>query len=137
MTEAPSFGFLKRRLKRKPPSEGARELPATPWSSGSPRPVEIVAPDHFSSTLLVEYAGPLFPAEIVAGSKWTVRLQPPAAGGGWVLDLLALVQRWLESARLPSANVLYGDRSYLIRASSEAPQLLAAMDTPSASAPGP
>ncbi|HMJ00192.1 MAG TPA: hypothetical protein VK488_10200 [Gaiellaceae bacterium] len=81
------------------------------------RPVEIVAPDQLSTALLLEYAAPVFPAELVSGTSWIVRLQPPPSGGGWVLELLALVERWLESARLPCANVLYGGRSYMIRTS--------------------
>ena len=33
------------------------------------------------------------------------------------MALLALVERWLESAQLPCAKVLCGGRSYLIRTS--------------------
>jgi hypothetical protein len=40
-----------------------------------------------------------------------------------VLELLSLVQRWLESARLPWVNVLYGGRSYLIRDTNAARQV--------------
>jgi len=43
-----------------------------------------------------------------------------------VIEFLALVQRWLESAPLPGANVLYGGRSYLIRASMELARLVVA-----------
>ena len=107
MSSAPSTTFLKRR--RKPP-------PAA-WSAKGVRPIEIVAPDQLSMALLLEYAAPTFPAEVVSGTAWIVRLQPPATGGGWVLELLSLVERWLESARLPCANVLYGGRSYMIRTS--------------------
>lgn len=78
-------------------------------------PIEVVAPDSYCSTLLLEQAHPFFPAEIVSGSAWIVRLQPPS-GRGWVLELLALVERWLDSVPLPCAKVLYGGRSYLIRA---------------------
>jgi hypothetical protein len=34
-----------------------------------------------------------------------------------VIELLTLVERWLESAPLPCASLLYGGRSYLIRSS--------------------
>ncbi|MEK6275324.1 MAG: hypothetical protein AABM30_08295 [Actinomycetota bacterium] len=78
--------------------------------------IDIVAPDRFSTAMLMRFAAPLFPAEIVPGSYWTVRLPPPPAQGRWVLELLSLVERWLESAGLSSVNVLYGGRSYLIRA---------------------
>ena len=37
-----------------------------------------------------------------------------------MLELLSLVERWLESAELPCANVLYGGRSYMIRTSDPA-----------------
>jgi hypothetical protein len=108
MSSAPSLTFLKRGRKRPPTAS---------WSLQAVRPVEIVAPDQLSTALLLEYAAPVFPAELVSGTSWIVRLQPPPSGGGWVLELLALVERWLESARLPCANVLYGGRSYMIRTS--------------------
>jgi hypothetical protein len=107
MSSAPSMTFLKRRRKRPPAA----------WSAQDAQPIEIVAPDQLSTDLLLEYAAPVFPAEVVSGTAWIVRLQPPASGGGWVLELLSLVERWLESADLPCANVLYGGRSYLIRTS--------------------
>ena len=108
MSSAPSLTFLKRRRKRPPAA----------WSAAQgARPIEIVVPDQLSTALLLEYATPIFPAEVVSGTAWIVRLEPPATGGGWVLELLELVDRWLASARLPCANVLYGGRSYLIRTS--------------------
>lgn len=108
MSSAPSLTFLKRRRKRPPAA----------WSAvQGARPIEIVAPDQLSTALLLEYAAPIFPAEVVSGTAWIVRLEPPAAGGGWVLELLELVDRWLASARLPCANVLYGGHSYMIRTS--------------------
>ena len=110
MSSAPSLTFLKRRKKREPAA----------WSAQGLRPpIEIVAPDQLSTALLLEYAAPIFPAEVVSGTAWIVRLQPPASGGGWVLELLSLVERWLESAELPCANVLYGGRSYMIRTSTQ------------------
>ena len=108
MSSAPSLTFLKRRRKH-PSAAGAQAA----------RHIEIVAPDQLSTALLLEYAAPLFPAEHVSGTSWIVRLQPPPTGGKWVLELLSLVERWLESAKLPSANVVYGGRSYLIRSSAE------------------
>ena len=83
------------------------------------KPIEIFAPDRYATDLLLLYAAPLFPAEVSPGFVWIVKLQPPATGGGWVVELLSLVQRWLESARLPWANVLYDGRRYLIRPSTE------------------
>jgi hypothetical protein len=64
--------------------------------------IEIFAPDRHSTELLLLYAAPLFPAEISPGFVWIVKLQ-----------------RWLEIARLPWANVLYDGRRYLIRPSTE------------------
>jgi hypothetical protein len=114
MTEAPASPFLKR------------------GNAGSAQPVEIAAHDPYCTSLLFAYAASLFPAEIVSGSGWAVRLQPPTGGGGWVLDLLSLVERWLESARLPCAKVLYGGRSYLIRASTDNAHFRAAAESPRA-----
>jgi hypothetical protein len=73
----------------------------------------------------------LFQAEIVSGSAWIVRLQSPT-GGGWALEFLSLVERWLESAPLPCAKVLCGGRSYLIRASTDVAQFAGAEWAPAA-----
>ena len=103
-----------------------RPSPSTAWSTESVRPVEIVAPDRKSMALLLKEADPFFPAQLVSTDpSWVVRLHPPA-GGAWVLDLLALVERWLESCRLPCAKVLYGGRSYLIRPSTDFAEFSAA-----------
>jgi hypothetical protein len=53
-----------------------------------------------------------------------VRLQArqAARGGWWVLEVLSLLDRWLESVLLPCAKVLYGGHSYLICSSIEAAQ---------------
>jgi hypothetical protein len=77
--------------------------------------VEIVAPDRQSAMLLVDYAAPTFPVEVVAGPSWIVRFRPPPSAGDWVVDLLALVERWLKSAPLPCAKMRRGGCSYLIR----------------------
>jgi hypothetical protein len=110
-----------------------RERGGTP-PTGSVQPIEIVAPDRYRTALLLEYAAPVFPAEIVSGSAWTVRLQPPS-GGGWVLELLTLVERWLESARLPDTTLLYGGRSYLIRASTDLAQFRTMAEPPASLSP--
>jgi hypothetical protein len=83
------------------------------WSSDGKQPVEIVVHDWDSTRILLDYAAPLFPAELVPGSAWTVRLKP-VTRGSWIPQLMSLILHWLESARLPCAKVLYGGRSYLI-----------------------
>lgn len=112
MIEAPALPFLRRGRKR-PPADGG-EHPSPPGASNV-EPIEIVAPDRYCTAVLLEYAGRSFPAEIVAGPGWVVRLQPPARPE-WVFELLALVERWLEYAGLPCAKVRYSGRSYLIGA---------------------
>jgi len=107
--------------------------PASPFRRGGTRrraphgasvkTVEIFAPDRHSTDLLLEYAAPLFPAEIAPGFVWIVRLQPPTTGEGWVDQLLTILRRWLEAARLPWASVVYDGRSFLFRASSDVAQL--------------
>jgi hypothetical protein len=79
--------------------------------------------------LLLEYAAPPFSAELAPGLVWIVRVQPPAQAG-WAIELLSLVQRWLESARLPWATVLYGGRTCLVRPSTDIAQFLAAVEAP-------
>ncbi|HLX32937.1 MAG TPA: hypothetical protein VKR79_09265 [Gaiellaceae bacterium] len=94
--------------------------------------VEIVAPDLECAAVLLEYASPLFPAEIAPGTRSTVRLQPPQAGARWVIELLALVDRWLEAVPLPCANLFYGGRNYLIRSATHVEDLVVAANDESA-----
>ncbi|MEP6910612.1 MAG: hypothetical protein ABI896_09315 [Actinomycetota bacterium] len=110
MSSAPSLSFFKRKRKHLRVASNVEAV----------RAIEIVVRDQLSTALLLEYAGPIFPAsaEHVAETEWVVRLQPPV-GGRWVLELLTLVERWLESTRLPAADVRYGGRTYLIRASGQ------------------
>ncbi len=97
-------------------------MPSAPTSR-----IEIFAPDRDATDLLLLYAAPLFPAEIAAGAVWIVRLQVPG-GPGPMLELLSLVQCWLEAARLPWANLRYYGRSHLIRPSTAFAQFAAAME---------
>lgn len=117
MTQAPASPSVERAETR---SAAPGRAPPSPQR----QPIEIVAPDRFCATLLLEYAAPLFAAEIIAGPAWIVSLQPRTEGA-WVLELLVLVERWLESAPLPCATVHYGGRDYLIRASTQVAQFAA------------
>ena len=106
--------------------------PARPRSSafgGHVESIDIFARNRYCTDLLLEHAAPLFSAEIAPGVVWIVRVQPPAQAG-WAIELLSLVQRWLESARLPWATVLYGGRTCLIRPSTDIAQFLAAVEAP-------
>jgi hypothetical protein len=124
MTQAPASPSAERAGKRPPAPGRAPPSPTGTRNTEHPEPIEIVAPDRFCATLLLEYAAALFAAEIVAGPAWIVRLQPRTEGA-WVLQLLVLVERWLESAPLPCATVHYGGRDYLIRASTQVAQFAA------------
>jgi hypothetical protein len=118
MITAPAVPFIKRAGKRRPaPSDVRRRSPGVRESESAQR-IEIVAPDRYSTAVLLEFAAPIFSAEIIAGPGWIVSLQTPA-GGAWVGDLLALVERWLDYVGLPCAKALYGGRSYLIPASTD------------------
>ena len=82
-------------------------------------PVEVTAPDRDRARALLGDAVAHFQAELVetAGSAMVVRLRPErAASAGWVFELLALVERWLEAHSLQVANVHHGHRSYVIAA---------------------
>ena len=82
-------------------------------------PVEITAPDRASADALLGEAVSHFRAELVetTGPATLVRLRPErAAPTGWVFELLALVERWLEAHSLQVANVHHGNRSYVITA---------------------
>src|SRR4029077_20341650 len=61
----------------------ARTSLPTAWVSGDVYPVDIVVHDRDSARILLEYAAPLFAAEVVSGPVWAIRLQPPA-GEGWI-----------------------------------------------------
>jgi len=102
-----------------PPFAASTRLPndLAALSSESAQPVEVVTPDRYCADLLLEFATPIVPAELLPGEALIVSLQPPLAarGGWWVLEVLALLDRWLESVPLPCAKVLYGGHSYLIR----------------------
>ena len=114
MTEAP-VGLL-RGKHRKQAAAPRVACPPVPSSEGN-HPVEVVTHDEYCADLLIHFAAQLFPAEIVSGPGWIVRLQPPPSGERWVLELVALVERWLESIPLPCAKLLYDGHSYLIRPS--------------------
>ena len=105
--------------RRRPSAPGrTRPIPPGSWNFDNVDAIEIVAPDQYCATLLLDYAAPHFPAEIVPGPGWTVRFQPPATGRDWVIELLTLIETWLRSAPLPCAKVIHGDRHYLVRAPS-------------------
>jgi hypothetical protein len=118
----------------------ATELPFLEHASRRSQPIEIIAPDRYCTTVLLEHASSLFPAEVVYGvgaldggdlvdrAAWIVRLEPPAERD-WALELLSLIERWLEACRLPCAKVLYGGRSYLIRASTDGAWFQAAAES--------
>lgn len=121
MIEAPASPSLKHGRKRPPAPRPAA------WNAESARPIEIVAPDRYCTAVLLDYAAPFRP-EIVSGPGFVVRLRTPA-GAGWVREVLSLVERWLEYVRLPCVKLLYGGRSYLIRASPDLAQLTMAPES--------
>jgi hypothetical protein len=126
MTEGSVVPFPEPGMERPPAAVFA--LRSNSLLAGSPernQPVEIVMPDRHCADLLLEHAAPMVPAELVPVSAgWIVRLQPPPAGSGgwWMLEVLSLLDRWLESVPLPCAKVRYGGHSYLIRSSIETAQ---------------
>ena len=93
--------------------------PATLWDEVLTMPVEITAPDRESASALLGDAVSHFHVELVetAGSATIVRLRPTSTvPAGWVFELLALVERWLEAHGLKVANVHHGSRNYVITA---------------------
>ena len=119
--EARVGGTVVRRLGRRAPRSPRllRAVPATCWDGTPTAPVEITAPDRESAGVLLGEAVPHFRAELVetTGSAVLVRLEPAEAwSAGWVFELLALVERWLEARNLPVAKVRHGHRSYVITA---------------------
>jgi hypothetical protein len=98
-------------------------------------PVDIIAPDLESAHALLGEAAPHFSVELAetAGSAVVVKLKPlQPESGGWVFELLALIERWLEASRLSVANTYYGGRSYLIPAAAHQRELFEVDDPLSA-----
>jgi hypothetical protein len=98
-----------------------RARPETCWDEVLTTPVEVAAPDRESARALLDETMPHFNAELVEtnGATTFVRLRPAStAPVGWVFELLALVERWLEAHNLQVANVHHGRRSYVIQAAS-------------------
>ena len=96
MIQAPAPPFLERSRRGFAAHGAGPSLPAA-WSSRGVHEVEIVVNDMDSTRTSCEYAAPLFSAEVVSGSAWTVRLQRPGEGG-WIQELQSLIERWLKSA---------------------------------------
>jgi len=123
MSEAPVLPFVRPGIKRPSPAACApRSNARAAWSPERVPPLEVVTPDRYCAELLMEFAAPIVASELVPGAGLIVRLQPPLAarGGWWVLEVLSILDRWLESVPLPCAKVLYGGHTYLIRSSVEA-----------------
>jgi hypothetical protein len=133
MTEAPGLPLLKRVERPPPVPRSTRTTPAPVPSIESSKPVEIVAPDDYCATLLLEDAVRFFPAELVHGSGWIVRLHPPP-GAEWALLLFSILEGWMDSIPLPCTKVLYGDKSYLIHATAGTHQTAAFVKPSSATA---
>jgi hypothetical protein len=123
MTEAPVLPFVKQgaaapmsMTAATAAAAAAAETRPEAWPFDDVAAVELVAPDGYSAALLQDYVAPFFRAEIVGAPGWVVRFHPPGDRDDWVLELFALVERWLRAVPLPYAKALQqDDRSYLIR----------------------
>jgi hypothetical protein len=120
MPDAPAATVLGRKAARNRAHDRLRLASPTPAAATTllldgVEAVEIVTPDRHSAMLLLDYAAPTFPAELVQGRAWIVRFRPPPSAEAWVTDLLALVERWLASAPIPCAGMRRGGHSHLIR----------------------
>lgn len=127
MTDAPAPQLV----EVPPTARPERPNPRGAWSSEGLHRVEIAVPDTRRAALLVEYAGPLFSAAIVTDGGLVVQLRPPI-GTRWVIELLVLVDRWLEAAELPFTKLRYCGRSYLIRTPLDVTKLVEAAEAPAA-----
>jgi hypothetical protein len=102
-------------------SRPLRARPETCWDEVLTMPVEVATPDRESARALLDEAVRHFRAELVEtdGATIVVRMRPAStAPAGWVFELLALVERWLEAYGLQVAKVQHGNRSYVITAAS-------------------
>jgi hypothetical protein len=97
-------------------TKGLPERAPLSWDEAASIPVEITAPDSATAAALLAEVHPHFPSELVAGDSWGVKLHAPPETGEWVFKLLALIERWLDVCRLPSGQLRYGGRSYVIPA---------------------
>ena len=115
---------MSRRLSERRARRGGRRT----WSFEGLHRLEIVAPDAECAVLLPEFAAPVLPAQLVGGAATAVRFEPLPNDPGWVIELLAVVERWLDAAPLPCAKLLYGGRSYLIRSTTHVAQLVTTVE---------
>ena len=91
MTQMPTLPLLERL------SGLQASMPAGRLTFEGVTAVEIVAPDLQTAALLLASARVSFPAELVVDSGWIVRFRPPTTpAGDWVIELLALVERWVR-----------------------------------------
>lgn len=107
MTDAPALTVLGSALA------GPRSSAA--WRFEGVESLEIAAPDPHCALLLREYAAPAFPVEIVSGSPLLVTFRRPPAGGDWVVEALALVERWLAAIPLPCARIVHEGPAHVVR----------------------
>ena len=122
MIRAPALTVLQGARSPSWPSTESASSPPGGWTFDGASTVDIVAPDRYCAALLLDHAEPRFPAEIVPGPEWVVRFQLPATSRDWVVELLALIETWLQTAPLPCAKVRHGDYDYLVRAPNKVPQ---------------
>jgi hypothetical protein len=116
MTVTPALTVLEGGRRAGWPLAESAPSPPSGLTFDSVSTVEIVAPDRHCAALLLDHAAPRFPAEIVSDPEWVVRFRLPATSRDWVVELLALIETWLQAAPLPCAKVRHGDNDYLVRA---------------------
>jgi hypothetical protein len=81
-------------------------------------PISIEAPDAASAAELMSDAIGLFDAELVeSDGRWEVLVRPDRPRERLIVDVLDLVQTWVESTGLRSVTVRLGDRDYLAKPS--------------------
>ena len=125
MIETPVLPFVRLGMKRPPPAAcRPRSDSSVAWSPERNQPVEIVTPDQYLRRPAVGVRRPDRSCRARSG-RWLDRRAagaPAGTGGCWMLEVLSLLDRWLESVPLPCATVFYGGHSYLIRSSIETAQ---------------
>ena len=105
--EARVGGVAVRRWTSGPEAEADQSRPETCWDGTPATPVEITAPDRESASALLDEAVRHFRAELVETAGPGTGRQAAAcatAPTGWVFELLALVERWLEARNLQVAK---------------------------------
>lgn len=87
-------------------------------------PIRVDTPDAASAADLMQEVVSRFRAELVSGAngRWEVHFHQDREQSRLVLDVLSVVERWLEARELTSTTLHLNGHSYTLRNAARPPQ---------------